>query len=113
MKYASYFGGKSGTDFVSQALLHNNSLYLVGNTGSSDFPITENALDKSFDGKTEMFLSKQSNNGKELLYSSFVGGSETTYEGSNSVVVSKKGDVYLSGSTDGTLRLPAMLSSQN
>ena len=50
LKYASYFGGNTGPDFVAQVLRHKNSVYLVGNTGSSDLPVTSNAYDKTFRG---------------------------------------------------------------
>jgi hypothetical protein len=46
LKYASYFGGKSGPDFVSEVLLHKGSYYLVGNTGSKDFPVTEQDIQR-------------------------------------------------------------------
>jgi hypothetical protein len=50
LKYASYFGGTTGPDFVTEVLRHRNSVYLAGNTGSSDLPATANAYDKTFNG---------------------------------------------------------------
>jgi hypothetical protein len=50
LKYASYFGGASGPDFVTHVLRHKNSVYLAGNTGSSDLPVTGNAFDRTFNG---------------------------------------------------------------
>lgn len=77
LKYASYFGGKTGPDFVAQVLRHKNSVYLVGNTGSSDLPVTSNAYDKTFRGPdfrhADGFIARFDDN--KLAYLTYLGTS--------------------------------------
>lgn len=87
--YATYLGG-AGTE-VPQSLIVNDQgeLLILGLTGSSDFPVTSNAYDQSFNGGTshtliggvdfnsgsDLFVAKLSADGSQLLASTFIGGS--------------------------------------
>lgn len=87
--YATHLGG-SGTE-VPQSLIVNEKgeLLILGVTGSSDFPVTSNAYDKTFNGGTnhtliggvdfnagsDLFVAKLSADGSQLLASTFIGGS--------------------------------------
>ncbi len=77
LKYASYFGGTTGPDFVTQVLRHKNSVYLAGNTGSSDLPVTSNAYDKTFNGPdfrhADGFIARFDDN--KLAYLTYLGTS--------------------------------------
>ena len=56
--YATYLGG-NGEDMIrSIALGPNGELYLVGNSSSSDFPVTPNAFQSVHKGKGDMFVVK-------------------------------------------------------
>jgi hypothetical protein len=98
LKYASYFGGKSGPDFVSEVLLHKGSYYLVGNTGSKDFPVTENAYDKTFNGPefrhSDGFISRFDGHNK-LVYSTFLGTSGTDWI--QNIYVTDNGEMIVVG----------------
>lgn len=98
--FSTFIGGSNDERTPLICLDKENNVLVYGYTNSIDFPITENALDKSFDGKAEPFLSKISSDGKELLFSSFIGGTEERGEMNASMVVSKRGDIYLCGVTD-------------
>ncbi len=87
--YATYLGG-AGTD-VPQSLIvdDNGDLLILGVTSSADFPTTATAFDREFNGGIEtsvisgvnmsggsdLFVAKLSNDGTELLGSTYVGGS--------------------------------------
>ncbi|NVN94871.1 MAG: gliding motility-associated C-terminal domain-containing protein [Bacteroidetes bacterium] len=87
--YATYLGGSNGE--MPQSLIVNtsNQLLIYGTTGSSNFPVTPNAYDTSFNGGqpitydavinypngVDIFVSKLSPDGTQLLASTFVGGS--------------------------------------
>lgn len=87
--YATHLGG-SGTE-VPQSLIVNKEgeLLILGVTGSSDFPVTANAYDPTFNGGTnhtliggvdfhsgsDLFVAKLSSDGSQLLASTFIGGS--------------------------------------
>lgn len=88
--YSTYLGG-SGNEVPQSLIVSNtNELFLFGTTGSSDFPVTENAFSTSFSGGsevsilrngvsfpsgTDMFICRFSETGEQLLASTFLGGS--------------------------------------
>lgn len=86
--YSTYLGG-SGTDIPHSLYVNDNDeLYVFGTTGSSDFPVTQQAFDTTFNGGPQVSLStslnfnqgsdivvsKFSAAGDRLLASTFVGG---------------------------------------
>lgn len=102
--FSSYLGGSGNELWPSICLDKENNVIVYGKTQSKDFPITENALDQSFDGLSELFISKISSDGKTLLYSSFLGGNEIAgtgfvQEGTGNLVALSNGDLLLCGTT--------------
>jgi gliding motility-associated-like protein len=95
--YSTYLGGNS--DEAPHSLIVNSldELFIYGTTGSSNFPTSITAFDKTFRGGptldlkggmgmyygsgTDMFVSRLSADGKELLASTFIGG--TSNDGVN------------------------------
>lgn len=77
LKYASYFGGAKGPDFVAQVLQKNGRTYLAGNTGSPDFPVTTGVYDTTFNGPefrhADGYVTRF--DGDNLAYSTFIGTS--------------------------------------
>lgn len=96
MLWSTFFGGgdnTQGTDAPNSLICdEDNNLYVYGTTSSLDFPITVNAFQQSHGGGTpwqsvynginygiagsDIFVSKFSPNGHQLLASTYVGGSE-------------------------------------
>ncbi len=88
--WATYLGGTLSEE-LSHSLVcnRNNDLVIFGTTGSADFPTTTNAYDNSFNGGIplvydnvivfgnglDIFVSKLSSDGTQLLGSTYVGGS--------------------------------------
>ena len=87
--YSTYLGG-SGTDVPHSLYVNDNDeLYVFGTTGSSDFPVTSQAFDTTFNGGPQVTLStslnfnqgsdivvsKLSASGAALLASTYIGGS--------------------------------------
>jgi len=92
--YGTYLGGEGDWDLVSDMLSDGaGGVIITGNTNSNDFPITDNAFDQSFSGSSDAFITRLSEDGSELLYSTYLGGSsgaETfaiTLDGRGGVVV--------------------------
>lgn len=88
--YSTYLGGATGTEVVNSLVVNNNNeLYAFGITGSTDFPVTLNAFDQSFNGGiavsfpgngtefqigTDLFVSGFNSDGSALLGSTLIGG---------------------------------------
>lgn len=100
--YSTYLGG-DGPDIPHSLFVnHNDELYVFGTTGSVNFPVTPNSFDTSFNGGnnvtlstnisfsagSDIFVSKFSANGSQLLSSTFVGG--TGNDGLNTAELLRK-----------------------
>jgi fibronectin type 3 domain-containing protein len=75
----------------------NGSAYASGLTESKDFPTTEGAYDSKHGGDMDAVVFKLNSSGHELLYSTFIGGSDDDY--CMSLALDQKGNVYLTGVT--------------
>lgn len=85
--YASYLGGSQSESPHSLVMNSNQELIILGTTSSLDFPTTVNAIDRSYNGGTivshvvtytngsDMFVARISEDGSELLGSTYLGGS--------------------------------------
>jgi len=94
--WSTFLGGSGGEVGNGIALDTDGSCYITGWTSSEDFP-THNAFDSSYNGGQygDAFVTKFASNG-ELLWSTFLGGSET--DESNCIAVSD-GICYITGNT--------------
>ncbi len=100
IKWATYVGGSgdgrdtgNGIDVDS-----SGSAYVVGKTGSVDFPVTDGAYDNTFNGtSTDAFVVKFSPDGSSVLYSTFIGGSKNDV--ANCIKVDSTGSAYIGGET--------------
>lgn len=102
--FSTYLGGAGDEGVPRLCLDAENNIIVYGKTASVDFPITEDAFDQSFDGASELFLSKISADGTSLMYSSYLGGNqlEESSEFPGNIVLSEAGKVFLCGETDAT-----------
>ena len=95
--YSTYLGG-SGDDFAQGlAIDSTGNAYITGSTTSPNFP-PKNAYQSSYNGAGDVFLSKLGPFGTNLLYSTYIGG--TDYEIGNAVAVDNSGNAYVAGETD-------------
>ena len=99
--YSTYLGG-SGSDLAyGLAVDHQGSAYVVGSTGSADFPIQafspeQPVFQPALKGPSDVFVSKISPTGL-LEYSTYYGGSSG--DGAIAAVVDADGHAYFTGST--------------
>lgn len=106
--WSTYLGG-SGADQIDTsdtAMDSGGNVYVAGQTVSLDFPISANALQKSytgggnFNGAGDGFVAKLSPDGSSLLYSTYLGGNYDDWvEG---IAVDGNGYAYVSGATFST-----------
>jgi gliding motility-associated-like protein len=98
IKYSTYLGGSGNENPHSLVVNDNYELFILGSTGSSDYPTTNNAYDTSFNNGdffgfinypansssyyleyptgTDIVVTKLSADGSNLLGSTFIGGSK-------------------------------------
>lgn len=74
--FATYIGGQSGD--VGNAIDRDDSgnVYVAGGTVSNDFPTTPGAFDTSYNDGGDGYVAKLSPNGANLIYGSYIGGSD-------------------------------------
>ena len=89
--YSSYFGGNACNLGWGIAVDSTQNVYVMGETVTPNFPVTANAFDPSFNGVSDIFITKLNTNitgPASLSYSTFLGGSgeeRVTYSGSVAV----------------------------
>lgn len=106
--FSTYFGG-NGTD--SALGLHvdtNGQATLWGSTTSSDFPTTTGAFDASYNGGTDVFVAQFDAMGENLVYSTYLGGSEDDV--ANGGDLNAAGEIHLTGYTT-SANFPTTLSA--
>lgn len=106
--YSTYYGGKS-TDF-SRAIAVDAAgcAYITGLTESADL-LLKNPFQKAYEGEefvylTDVFVTKLAPSGKELVYSTFLGGSVykqgSAADFGKAVAVDSKGHAIVTGHTN-------------
>ena len=91
--YSTYLGG-SGDDGGYNLDVNNSGEVFVTGFCASNFPVTSCAYDKSYNGGSDVFISKLNSSGSGLVYSSYFGGS--AYE-RGSAIVADADTVYVIG----------------
>jgi hypothetical protein len=109
--FATYIGGSSDEYYnpddpfefyhFGMAVDDSGDIYVANNTASTDFPVTSDAYDTTFNGGgSDLFVAKLSSTGDQLLYATFVGGSDAEYGGG--IEVDSSGNAYVTGQTYST-----------
>lgn len=109
--YSTYLGGQDDDESNAIAVDDSGNVYVAGNTGGvspfplqpipgvGDFPTTENARQNRLasDFNRDVFVSKISPEGGNLIYSTLLGGND--FDVPNDLVLDSSGSVYLTGDT--------------
>jgi RHS repeat-associated protein len=96
--WATYLGGNNDTQVSAVALGSDDSVYLTGNTTSTNFPTTTGAYQTSLAGTTNAFLTRLSSSGSSLVSSTYLGGSGSDY-GTGLALNTATGQAVVVGST--------------
>lgn len=94
--YSTYIGGTSCDYGKGIHVDSEGRVYLTGITYSDDFP-TQNALFEKNAGHSDAFIAKLDASGKNLIYSTFLGGSSD--EAGQSLTADHSGAVFVTGWT--------------
>jgi hypothetical protein len=100
--YATYFGGNAGDTGLSIKVDANGSVYLAGETLSTQFPWSipgTSFQSKMLGGVTtgDAFVAKLDSTGTKLLYFTYLGGSAD--DGAYDMAIDKAGNAYVTGFT--------------
>lgn len=95
--YSTYLGGGGGD--IGAAITYDKSgkAYVVGSTKSLDFPTKAGAYRTQPDAGNDVFISKLSADGTQLLASTYLGGQGDDV--GSGIAVDDKGSVFISGTT--------------
>ena len=97
LAYATYLGGIADERATAIAVDGSGAAYVVGWTGSSDFPTTPGAFDPTRNGGGDAFVAKLNESGSALDYSTFLGGNDM--DAALSIAVDESGAAYVTGWT--------------
>ncbi len=96
--YSTYLGGSGFESARDIDLDASNAPYIVGTTGSSNFPVTGGAVQSTLNGSADMFVVKLTPAGTAINFATYLGGSGS--EDGFGIGVDNNGDVTVCGSTD-------------
>ncbi len=74
--YATYLGGTKDDYPHSLIVDENNELIVFGSTSSANYPTTAGAVDRTYNGGTDILVTKFNATGTNLVASTFIGGSK-------------------------------------
>jgi hypothetical protein len=98
--YADYIGGSFGEVGQGVDVDASGAAYVAGMTNSPDFPTTPGAYDTVYQGaqgRNEAFVAKISPDGTTLVYSTFLGTTDSTQ--AFGLAVDGSGSAYVAGTT--------------
>ncbi|MHA2424513.1 MAG: hypothetical protein ACXAEF_06980 [Candidatus Thorarchaeota archaeon] len=96
MTYSSFFGG-SGLDLIHSMTVDSvGNIIIAGVTHSTDFPL-ENAYQDEINEGGDSFLTKLSADGQEVIFSTYIGGSDLDIL--NHVATDSQDNIIVSGET--------------
>jgi hypothetical protein len=102
--YSTYLGGNGDDAGFGIALDGAGNVYLTGVTASPNFPIIGNAISTNLQGTPrlglypyDVFVVKLDAAGSNLLYSTFIGGTQP--DGGNAIAIDGAGQIYVTGVT--------------
>jgi hypothetical protein len=98
--YSTYLGGSGSDKGFDIAVDLSGNAYVTGVTASVDFPTTLGALQRTYRGVQNAFVTKFGPEGS-LIYSTYLGGT-TLGDRGEGIAVDTEGNAYVTGSADST-----------
>jgi len=96
LAYSTYLGGNDYDYGYGIAVDGSGCAYVTGEAYSTDFP-TANPYDGSWNGASDVFITKFSPFGSSLIYSTYLGGND--YDHGYGITVDGSGCAYVTGET--------------
>jgi len=101
--YSTFLGGARKDDVQAIALDSSNNAYVVGETSSTDFPVTAGVMQNKLNSSigTNAFIAKLNSTGAALTYATYLGGSGVDSATALSLDTTSS-DLYVTGNTSST-----------
>jgi hypothetical protein len=99
LQYSTFLGGNGEDQADGIAIDSSGNAYVAGFTQSTDFPVA-NAVQGTRGGVHDAFVTKLNAAGSAVVYSTYIGGSDSDL--CHGLAVDSAGNVYLTGSTVST-----------
>jgi len=93
--YSTYLGGSDYDEGIGIAVDAGGAAYVIGTTGSFDFPTVHPLQPTLGGGGTNAFVAKLAANGSALVYSTYLGGSG--FDVGVGIAVGAAGNAYVTG----------------
>ncbi|MBZ0170073.1 Beta-propeller repeat protein [Candidatus Methylomirabilis lanthanidiphila] len=95
--YSTFLGGNEYDIGFGIAMDADGHAYVTGRTKSLNFPTTPGAVDTSYNGWGDAFVTKLAPTGFSLVYSTFLGGNQ--HDWGEAITIDKEGHAYVTGGT--------------
>lgn len=97
LSYSTYLGGGDVDAAEAVAVDGEGHAYVAGTTQSMDFPVV-GAADASYNGFGDIFVTKFTPEGTDVVYSTYIGGAQEV-DAAHAIALDADNNVYLTGST--------------
>lgn len=100
LSFATYLGGSSGEIPGGIAVDGEGNFYVMGSTGSMDYPILNPVQSELAGGGTpfgDLFVTKIDPSGQKILYSTYIGGADTDI--GRGIAIDSQGRAVITGTT--------------
>ncbi|WP_218081439.1 DUF7948 domain-containing protein [Anthocerotibacter panamensis] len=99
--YATYLAGSNNSEGGNGiAVDSTGNVYISGQTYAANFPVTADAFDPTYNGSSDIFLTKINAPGDALVYSTYLGGNKLDF--TYALALDSSNNVYLTGRTTST-----------
>jgi len=98
LAYGTYIGGPDGSAPAAIAVDSAGNAYIGGTANTSQYPTTPGAYQTKQAGGQDGFITKFNANGSGLIYSTYLGGSQS--DSIDAIAIDNGGNAYVSGTAD-------------